>query len=158
MTVLLRAITYATLFIGLVLVFVPAQVLSRAGVARPAQFGASQLAGVIVAAAGGAVAIWCILTLALVGRGTPAPFDPPRRLVVSGPYGYVRNPMYLGAALALVGAALFYQAGVLWAYAAGFLVLMHTLVVLYEEPHLRQTFGEAYETYCRKVRRWWPAP
>jgi protein-S-isoprenylcysteine O-methyltransferase Ste14 len=156
MLVLVRAITYATLFVGLVLVFLPAQVLSGAGVASPARFGAPQLAGMIVGAAGGAVAIWCILTFALLGRGTPAPFDPPRRLVVRGPYGYVRNPMYLGAALALAGAALFYEAGVLWVYAAGFLVATHALVVLYEEPTLRQTFGEDYETYCRKVRRWWP--
>ncbi len=136
MMVLVRAITYATLFIGFVLVFLPAQVLSGAGVARPARFGAPQLAGMIVGAAGAAVAIWCILTFALLGRGTPAPFDPPRRLVVR--------------------AALFYEAGALWAYAGGFLVLTHLVVVLYEEPTLRRTFGEDYETYCRQVRRWWP--
>jgi protein-S-isoprenylcysteine O-methyltransferase Ste14 len=155
---LIRAITYATLFIGLVLVFLPAQVLSGVGVASPARLGAPQLAGMIVGAAGGAVAVWCILTFAFVGRGTPAPFDPPRRLVVRGPYGYVRNPMYLGAGLALAGAALFYESGALWAYAGGFLVLMHLMVVLYEEPTLRQTFGADYGTYCRRVRRWWPRP
>jgi protein-S-isoprenylcysteine O-methyltransferase Ste14 len=158
MRVLVRAITYATLFIGLVLVFLPAQVLSEAGVARPARFGAAQLAGTIVGAAGAIVAIWCILAFVLVGRGTPAPFDPPRRLVVRGPYRYVRNPMYLGAAFALAGAALFYEAGALWAYAGGFLLLTHLAVVLYEEPALRRTFGEDYETYCRHVRRWWPTP
>lgn len=156
MTVLVRAITYATLFIALVLVFLPAQVLSRAGVTRPAAFGAPQLAGMIVAAVGATVAVWCILTFALVGRGTPAPFDPPRRLVVRGPYRYVRNPMYLGASLALAGAALFYETFALWAYAGGFLVLMHLMVVWYEEPTLRQTFGEDYEMYCRQVGRWWP--
>ena len=58
--------------------------------------------------AGGALALWCILAFALVGKGTPAPFDPPRRLVVAGPYRYVRNPMYIGAGLALTGAAMFY--------------------------------------------------
>ena len=156
MMVLVRAITYAALFIGFVLVFLPAQVLSGAGVTRPARFGAPQLAGMIVGAAGAGVAVWCILTFALLGRGTPAPFDPPRRLVVRGPYRYVRNPMYLGAGLALAGAALFYEAGALWAYAGGFLVLTHLVVVLYEEPTLRRTFGEDYETYCRQVRRWWP--
>jgi protein-S-isoprenylcysteine O-methyltransferase Ste14 len=114
MTVLVRAITYATVFIGVVLVFLPGQVLSGAGVTRPTSFGAAQLAGMIVAAAGATLAIWCILTFALIGRGTPAPFDPPRRLVVRGPYRYLRNPMYLGAGLALAGGALFYEAGVLW--------------------------------------------
>ena len=154
--ILLRAITYSTLFIGLLLVFLPAQVLSAAGVPRPARLGSFQVAGMIVAAAGAAVALWCILSFALIGRGTPAPFDPPRRLVVRGPYRYVRNPMYLGAGLALAGAALFYETGLLWAYAAGFLLLTHLLVVLYEEPTLRKTFGEDYETYRRQVRRWWP--
>lgn len=156
MAVLARAITYSTLFIALVLVFLPAQVLSGAGVTRPASFDAYQLAGTIIAAAGAALAIWCILTFAFVGRGTPAPFDPPRWLVARGPYRYVRNPMYLGAGLALSGAALFYEAGVLWAYAGGFLVVMHLFVVLYEEPTLRQSFGEDYEAYCRQVRRWRP--
>jgi protein-S-isoprenylcysteine O-methyltransferase Ste14 len=154
--ILLRAITYSTLFIGLLLVFLPAQLLSGAGVAAPARLGTLQVAGMVVAAAGAAVALWCILSFALIGRGTPAPFDPPRRLVVRGPYRYVRNPMYLGAGLALAGAALFYETGALWAYAAGFLVLTHLLVVLYEEPTLRKTFGEDYETYRRQVRRWWP--
>jgi protein-S-isoprenylcysteine O-methyltransferase Ste14 len=64
--------------------------------------------------------------------------------------------MYLGAGLALAGAALFYETGVLWAYAGGFLALTHLVVVFYEEPTLRQTFGEDYETYCRQVRRWLP--
>ena len=156
MTVLVRATTYATLFIGLVLVFLPAQVLFGSGATRPTSFGVTQLAGMLVAAAGATIAVWCILAFALVGHGTPAPFDPPRRLVARGPYRYVRNPMYLGAGLALAGAALFYGSGGLWVYAGGFLVLMHLFVVLYEEPTLRATFGGDYEAYCRRVHRWWP--
>jgi protein-S-isoprenylcysteine O-methyltransferase Ste14 len=155
-TVLIRAITYSTLFIGLVLVYLPEQMLSAAGVTRPARLGPPQSTGMIVGAAGAIIALWCILTFALAGRGTPAPFDPPRRLVVKGPYKYVRNPMYLGAAFALAGAALFYETGVLWAYAGGFLLLTHAFVVLYEEPILRRTFGDDYQDYCRRVRRWWP--
>ena len=158
MAVFFRAITYSTLFVGFVLVFLPAQFLAGAGVARPAERSAPQVAGMLVAAAGAAVAAWCILTFALVGRGTPAPFDPPRLLVARGPYRYVRNPMYLGAGLALAGAAIFYEAAVLWSYAIGFLMVMHLFVVLYEEPTLRRTFGVAYEKYCRRVHRWWPIP
>jgi protein-S-isoprenylcysteine O-methyltransferase Ste14 len=154
--VLVRALVYATLFVGLVLVFLPARALSAAGVTRPDRLGALQLAGLAVGAVGAAVAAWCVLTFAILGRGTPAPFDPPRRLVDRGPYRYVRNPMYVGAGAALAGAALFYEAAALWAYAAGFLLLMHLFVVFYEEPTLGSTFGEDYEAYCRKVRRWWP--
>jgi protein-S-isoprenylcysteine O-methyltransferase Ste14 len=100
--------------------------------------------------------VWCILSFAIVGRGTPMPLDPPRRLVVRGPYRYVRNPMYLGAGLALGGAALYYQTVALLAYVSVFLLLLHVSVVSYEEPTLRQAFGEDYATYCRQVRRWWP--
>jgi protein-S-isoprenylcysteine O-methyltransferase Ste14 len=64
--------------------------------------------------------------------------------------------MYLGAVLALAGAALFYGAWVLWAYAGVFLVLTHLLVVFYEEPTLRGSFGESYDAYSHRVRRWWP--
>jgi protein-S-isoprenylcysteine O-methyltransferase Ste14 len=156
MSVLIRALTYSTLFIGFVLVFLPAQMLSGAGVTRPSPMGPLQLAGLVVTAAGAAIALWCILSFVILGRGTPAPFDPPRRLVVRGPYRYVRNPMYLGAGLALGGAALVYETRLLWAYAGGFLGVMHLFVVLYEEPLLRHTFGEDYGAYCRQVRRWRP--
>jgi protein-S-isoprenylcysteine O-methyltransferase Ste14 len=154
--VLVRALTYATLFIGLVLVFLPARLLSSSGVASPPAIGAPQAAGMVTAALGAALALWCILTFALLGQGTPAPFDPPRHLVVRGPYKFVRNPMYVGAATALAGAALFYRSAALAAYAAGFLLVMHAFVRLYEEPTLRSTFGAEYERYCREVGRWWP--
>lgn len=158
MGVLIRAVTYATVFIGVVLIYLPARALSWAGIDRPARFGLPQLLGTIATVGGAALAVWCILSFAVIGRGTPAPFDPPRRLVIRGPYRYVRNPMYLGAGLALAGAALFYQSGALLAYAVVFLLAMHAFVVWYEEPTLRQTFGEGYEAYLQRVRRWLPAP
>jgi protein-S-isoprenylcysteine O-methyltransferase Ste14 len=130
--------------------------VSWAGVARPQRLGVPQLVGIVVTVAGAMLALWCVLSFAIFGRGTPAPFDPPRRLVVRGPYRHVRNPMYLGASLALLGAALFYQTGTLAAYGAIFLVLVHALVVVCEEPTLRATFGGDYQAYCRRVRRWWP--
>jgi protein-S-isoprenylcysteine O-methyltransferase Ste14 len=156
MLVVLRATTYATLFVSLVLVLLPAQVLSWAGIAAPESVGVAQAAGAVVTIGGALLALWCILSFALVGRGTPAPFDPPRRLVVQGPYAWVRNPMYIGAGVALVGASLFYQSLALLGYAAVFLLIVHLFVVLYEEPTLRGTFGADYETYCRQVMRWWP--
>lgn len=156
--VLIRAITYSTLFIGFLLVFLPARVLSGSGIVRPASIGVAQVAGVIVGASGAALALWCIVSFWVFGRGTPAPFDPPRRLVVVGPYRLVRNPMYLGAGLALAGAALFYESGALLGYAAAFAFVMHLFVVLYEEPTLRATFGAPYVKYCERVRRWWTWP
>jgi protein-S-isoprenylcysteine O-methyltransferase Ste14 len=156
MFVLVRAITYATLFGGLVLVFLPAQLLSPAGIRPPEAFGAPQLTGSVIAFGGGALALWCILTFVVVGKGTPAPFDPPRRLVVRGPYALVRNPMYIGAGLALAGASLFYQSLALLLYAVGFFLATHLFVVVYEEPTLRRIFGTDYDSYCRQVSRWRP--
>jgi protein-S-isoprenylcysteine O-methyltransferase Ste14 len=157
MFVLIRAITYAALFIGLVLIYVPARLLSSSGIARPEAIEVQQLAGMAIGAAGAAVALWCIFTFASAGKGTPAPFDPPRRLVIQGPYRFVRNPMYIGAGLALAGAALFYESFQLLSYTAFFFLATHLWVVLYEEPALRQTFGQDYEAYCGRVRRWWPS-
>jgi protein-S-isoprenylcysteine O-methyltransferase Ste14 len=154
---LVRAVTYAALFIGLVLVYVPARLLSWSGIARPAAIEVQQVAGMVFGAAGAAVALWCIFTFASIGRGTPAPFDPPRRLVIQGPYRFVRNPMYIGAGLALASAALFYESLPLLGYTAFFLLATHLFVVSYEEPTLRRTFGQEYEAYCRRVRRWWPS-
>jgi len=157
MFVLARAITYAALFIGLVLVYVPSRLLAWSGIVRPEAIEVQQVAGMVIGAAGAAVALWCIFTFASIGRGTPAPFDPPRRLVIQGPYRFVRNPMYIGAGLALAGAALFYESLPLLGYAGVFFLATHLFVVLYEEPTLRRTFGQEYESYCQQVRRWWPS-
>jgi protein-S-isoprenylcysteine O-methyltransferase Ste14 len=156
MFVFVRAVTYAALFIGFVLIYMPARVLSWTGMVRPAAMGVPQVAGMVLGAAGAAVALWCVFTFASSGKGTPAPFDPPRRLVIQGPYRFVRNPMYLGAGLALASAALFFESWPLLAYSVFFFLATHLFVVLYEEPTLRRTFGPDYEAYCRQVRRWWP--
>lgn len=156
MFVLVRAVTFATLFIGVVLIYVPARLLSWSGIVRPAAMQMQQVVGMVIVAAGAVVALWCIFTFATVGRGTPAPFDPPRRLVISGPYRFVRNPMYIGAGLALIGAALFYESLPLLGYAGVFFLAAHLFVVWYEEPTLRRTFGQEYAAYCGRVRRWLP--
>lgn len=154
--VLVRAVTYATLFVGFVLVFVPARILRAAGVRGPERVGLLEGAGALLTASAALLALWCVLAFAFRGEGTPAPFDPPRRLVVRGPYGFVRNPMYLGAGLALAGAAAFFGSSGLAGYAALFLAATHAFVLLYEEPRLRRTFGEDYESYCKRVPRWLP--
>ena len=154
--VLARTVTYASLFIGLLLVFLPSRLLSWSGVARPAVLGAAQAAGMLVAAVGAVVALWCVFAFALIGKGTPAPFDPPRRLVIAGPYRFVRNPMYLGAVTALFGVALFYESAIVAAYAVGFLLVCHVFVLAYEEPTLRRLFGSDYDAYRRRVHRWVP--
>jgi protein-S-isoprenylcysteine O-methyltransferase Ste14 len=89
---LVRAITYATLFIGMLLVYVPGLLLGSAP-ARPAVIGVPQIIWMIIAAAGAVIALWCVFTFVFIGKGTPAPFNAPCRLVINGPYRFVRNPM-----------------------------------------------------------------
>ena len=152
---IVRTLAYATVFVTLVLVFLPARVLEWSGVRRPL-LGPLQVVGAATTVVGAGLALWCVLAFAVVGRGTPAPFDAPRRLVVRGPYRFVRNPMYIGAGLALAGASIVFASAALLGYTALFLLITHIFVVAYEEPTLRRRFGTEYETYCGRVRRWAP--
>ena len=156
MFVLVRAVTYAALFIGFVLVYLPGRFLSWSGIVAPATTGAPQVAGMIMVTIGTVIALWCVFTFVFIGKGTPAPFDPPKKLVVRGPYRFVRNPMYIGAGMTLAGAALYYESLSVFIYTCLFFLITHLFVVLYEEPTLRRTFGDEYEAYCDRVNRWWP--
>jgi protein-S-isoprenylcysteine O-methyltransferase Ste14 len=154
--ILARAATYATLFIGLFLIVLPARVISWTGVAWPSVLGPVEVGGIALAVAGAALALWCILTFVLVGKGTPAVFDPPRELVVRGPYHFVRNPMYIAAVMPLGGAAIVYHSLALLGYMLLFGAVTHLFVVWYEEPTLHRLFGADYEAYQTRVHRWLP--
>jgi protein-S-isoprenylcysteine O-methyltransferase Ste14 len=117
---------------------------------------AARFVGMPVLALGAAIYLWCAWDFATAGRGTPAPIDPPKELVVRGLYRYVRNPMYLGITSILLGEALFLRARVLLEYAAVVVGLFFLFVLFYEEPALREKFGESYEQYSREVPRWMP--
>lgn len=107
---------------------------------------------------GFAVALRCMWDFGWTGRGTPAPFIPPRRLVVVGLYRYVRNPMYVGFAAGWIGLWIVFGHATMpmIVTVAAVALGVHLFVVLYEEPTLRGKFGADYEEYCRNVRRWWP--
>lgn len=106
--------------------------------------------------AGAALAVACIGVFVVRGRGTAAPFDPPRAFVPSGPYRFVRNPMYIGGWLVLAGFGLLQRSASILLLSLGMLLAAHLLVVLVEEPGLRRRFGESYEAYCARTRRWIP--
>ena len=90
------------------------------------------------------------------GQGIPAPIDHPKELVVTGLYRYVRNPMYLGVFAILIGEVLTLGSRALFVYAAVWLLVVHIVILVYEEPNLRARFGDSYEQYCAHVRRWVP--
>jgi protein-S-isoprenylcysteine O-methyltransferase Ste14 len=112
--------------------------------------------GLLVVIAGAAIYFRCAWEFAVRGLGTPAPIAPTKFLVTTALHRYVRNPMYLGVALVIVGEAALFRRLHLLEYAAVMLLIAHTFVVLYEEPTLRRQFGESYEVYRRTVPRWIP--
>jgi protein-S-isoprenylcysteine O-methyltransferase Ste14 len=90
------------------------------------------------------------------GQGTPAPFDPPRKIMRRGPYKWLRNPMYVAVLTMVAAEALFLLSGHIVVYLVCLGCIFHLLVLLYEEHVLRHRFGAIYEDYCREVPRWWP--
>lgn len=105
---------------------------------------------------GGIILLWSFWNFLVEGRGTPAPIDPPKELVATGFYRYVRNPMYVGVFLILLGHFLWFQ----FIWLVGYLVIafltVHLFVTLYEEPTLKRKFGTTYEEYLKRVPRWIP--
>ena len=93
---------------------------------------------------------------ALQGMGTPAPTFPTERLVVTGLYRYVRNPMYVAVVAAIFGQGLLFGSAPLIAYGAAVWLAFHLFVVAYEEPALRRRFGAIYAAYQANVPRWIP--
>jgi protein-S-isoprenylcysteine O-methyltransferase Ste14 len=105
---------------------------------------------------GTTILVWCFWDFLVKGKGTPAPIDPPKELVVSGLYKYVRNPMYVGVLLVVVGHFLWFGYWNLLIYATVVFAAFNAFVLFYEEPTLKRNFGAAYEEYLRKVPRWIP--
>lgn len=120
--------------------------------AQPFEF--YHYAGIIMFIIGLVIMLSCIVSFAVKGRGTLSPLDPTKRLVVTGLYRFSRNPMYVGVMLILIGEALFFQSINLWIYLILVFTAFNLFIMLHEEPRLKKAFGEEYENYCQKVRRW----
>ena len=107
-------------------------------------------------AIGAILAILCVFLFSVRGAGTPVSFDPPRRFVATGPYRYVRNPMYIAALLILVGFGLNQLSPSILGLAAALSFAAHCFVVYIEERGLERRFGDPYLRYKSRVNRWIP--
>jgi protein-S-isoprenylcysteine O-methyltransferase Ste14 len=114
------------------------------------------LVGLVPLVLGLGLSAWCVTLFATQGRGTPAPWDAPRRFVALGPYRLVRNPMYLGVGSVLLGEAMLFASWMLALSLIALLLVWHAFVVLWEEPSLERTFGDEYRSYRAVVPRWLP--
>lgn len=112
--------------------------------------------GAAVLGAGIGVLILCVRDFLVVGRGTLAPWDPPKRLVVVGLYRFVRNPMYVAVITIILGTALATGSPAVAAYGVIIAMIFHLRVVLYEEAILAARFPADWEAYSRTVSRWLP--
>ena len=113
--------------------------------------------GGLLAACGLALYLACAFWgFAMRGGGTPAPIDPPKKLVIVGPYRIVRNPMYWSVLFVMLGEAAVLHSAPLAEWAVLFFLSTCLFVLFYEEPTLRANFGAEYEDYCRRVPRWLP--
>lgn len=115
-----------------------------------------RIVGILLMSLGTCGFSWVSQAFVRFGKGTPAPFDPPKEFVAIGLYRLVRNPMYLGAVMVILGEAVLFGSWKLLAYAAAVLTFLHFFVVLYEEPSLSRRFGESYRQYVLTVPRWLP--
>ena len=152
MLLFLKNLLFTIVVPGTVAVYVPVFVFSH----NPAQLSLFTLSSGLLLAIGAAIYLWCLWDFASAGRGTPAPIDPPKNLVVRGLYRYTRNPMYVGVVTAILGWALLFGSLPIAIYGLSAAAFFHLFVVLHEEPHLRRVFGASYEEYCLQVSRWLP--
>src|SRR5262245_52143221 len=131
-------------------------------IAVPAWFAAANLraggrlhpVGLLPLLAGFALLLWCVRDFYVTGKGTLAPWSPPKHLVTTGLYRYSRNPMYLAVAVMLIGWALAFMSRSLAIYAGIVILAFHFRVVFGEEPWLARTHGAAWEEYRARVPRW----
>lgn len=113
-----------------------------------------QYLGILLFIPGVAILFHCIFRFIVEGKGTISPVDPTKRLVIKGLYKFSRNPMYVGVMMILVGETIFCNSSALLFYSISILTAFNLFIHYKEEPRLKKDFGEEYETYRRKVRRW----
>lgn len=151
---LLRSLFFTFLLPGTVTVLIPYWLVSSRFRVRDIQW--FQYPGLPLILIGAAGLLGCVWQFFSEGHGTLAPIDAPKDLVVRGLYKYVRNPMYVSVITILVGEAIVFGSSAIIIEAVIFVVLAYLFVVFYEEPSLRQRFGESYEKYSYAVGRWIP--
>jgi len=154
MLLALKNVLFTLLVPGTVAVLVPWLIARGSG----ATFESASWPGVALIAFGVALYAWCLWNFVTVGRGTPGPWDPTETVIATGPYRWVRNPMYIAVLAVIIGQAWLFMSLAIAVYALAIALIVHTFVVVYEEPTLTQQFGESYVTYRKEVRRWIPLP
>lgn len=152
---LFKNLLFTLLVPGLVVGWMPLRWFERRA-EWPAEWSWHHFAGAALFAVGAAGYLHSTWLFATRGQGTPAPFDPPRKLVWRGLYKWVRNPMYLGLFALVAGEMVFFRSKHILVYFICMVCAVQLFVLGYEERALRHQFGAIYEDYKRAVPRWFP--
>ena len=152
MVLILKNMLFTILVPGTAAVLVPLIIVGG----EMASSGIALAIATVLFGLGGAIYAWCVWDFASFGKGTPAPIDAPKKLVVRGLYRYTRNPMYLGVLTVVLAWAVLFLAAILVLYAVIVAACFHMFIFLYEEPHLEREFGTEYSAYKSDVARWLP--
>jgi protein-S-isoprenylcysteine O-methyltransferase Ste14 len=150
---ILKNVIFTVLVPGAFGVLVPCWTASFFHSGRVVRLDGAGWMGLVLIVCGAAVYFLCLFEF-MRAKGTPAPIDPPKELVVRGLYRYTRNPMYVGVLCLILGQAVTLHSLPLLLYAGILFVTFHLFVVLYEEPKLTRMFGESYVHYRNTVPRW----
>jgi protein-S-isoprenylcysteine O-methyltransferase Ste14 len=153
---LFKTLVIGLIFLSTVTFLIPLGILRATRHWILEDMGVVRFTGLISFILGACLSFLCVKDFIVRGKGTPAPFDPPTRLVLQGPYRHIRNPMYVGLFLVLVGEAILCSSFFVLLYSLLAVAAAHIFVVFYEEPRLKRQFGETYEQYLRSVPRWLP--
>src|SRR5262245_29700359 len=156
MILFLKNLLFTVLVPGTVAVYIPLQIDGNPTQTINSDWGVWQIVALVLLSLGAAIYGWCLWDFAHRGRGTPAPIDAPKHLVINGLYRYVRNPMYVGVLLVIAGWSLLFKSRSILFYGIAIASFFHLFVLLVEEPLLRKRFGDSYLSYCIEVGRWLP--
>ena len=154
--VALKSLIFTVIAPGSVTILVPYVLLNSFGELFSVKIGNFRYLGLIPILLGTLIYFWCAWDFTFAGKGTPAPIDPPKELVVKGLYRFSRNPMYVGVLSVILGWTLLYTDPYVITYWFFVATCFHLMVVYYEEPRLQQLFGSRYSTYRSSVNRWLP--
>ena len=152
---LFGTILFWLVIIPFIYIWIPRWILLSPKYSESFEIGIYRYLGLIPIIVGAVLWIYCSGSFVFVGIGTPVPFTPTKKLIVTGFYRFVRNPLYLAGFIVLIGEGILFQSAGIIIYSIVIFGHFHLLVIL-EEAFLEKKFGDSYKQYCKSVPRWIP--
>jgi len=156
MNALLGTLVFTIFVPGTFVIVLPILIGMVSGIPDLASQSGALLVGASLIVIGAGIYVWSATAFVREGKGTPSPTAPPLEIVATGPYRYVRNPIYVGELVFVIGVAAVFESMLILIYASGLFAVLYLFVIAYEEPNLTRRFGNSYIEYLKQVDRWLP--